>query len=97
MGEFSVNLLGTSVQMKAKAAFVDTTTGSTHGWTESSQWSHDTVAKMKELVAMMESDMAKQHFIGDTGGAGAGPIEPGARPGMSGGLGEHVGNDGEQV
>jgi hypothetical protein len=95
MGEFSVNLLGTTVQMKAKAAFVDSRTGATHGWTEGNQWSHGTIEKMRELVLLMEADMARQHF--ESGGSTESPIDPTAKPGMSGGLGEHIGGDGEQV
>jgi hypothetical protein len=94
VGEFSVNLMDATVKMRAKAAFVDPRTGATHGWTEGGVWSPDTILKMRELVAAMELDLSRQHF---TDGATSSDSALAGPPGLAGGLGEHVGSDGDQV
>jgi len=94
VGEFSVNLLDATVRMRAKAAFIDPKTGATHGWTEGGVWAPATVAKMRELVALMEEDLARQHFVGGVEAVNASAASLG---GLAGGLGEHIGDDGEQV
>ena len=80
------NLLSTAATLTAKAAFVDNTTGKTHGWTEvRAGWSKETLRKLKELQESMENDLAGVHFTGssssfnDSDGEGAPP-----------GLGEHL-------
>lgn len=62
LGELSVNLLDVAPKVIAKAAFVNTQTGTTHGYTTCSQWSQDTLEKLKELRALMERDLAALHF-----------------------------------
>lgn len=98
VGEITVNKMGPTLKMEAKAAFVDPKTGSTHGWTTGNQWSPTTVVKLGELLALMEEDMARIHFDGG-GTTSDSPITPVRQvPGVSGGLGEHVaGRDGDQV
>jgi hypothetical protein len=96
VGEFTVNLLGTAPKMEAKAAFVNPRTGATHGWTTGNVWSPATVAKMRELVELMELDLSQQHF--DGGDTVTGVTDPTVKPGLGGGgLGEHLGSDGDQV
>lgn len=96
IGELTVNRMGPTLKMEAKAAFVDPKTGVTHGWTTGSQWSKETVAKLNELFLLMEADLAKAHFV-DAGTSDDGPVTI-SRPTGVGGLGEHViGREGEQV
>lgn len=71
----------------ADAAFVNTKTGATHGWTkgEGTIWSEETKAAAAALEACVERDMARQHF-------GSLPTELGSTvPGQPAqGLGEHL-------
>ena len=102
IGELTLNKLGPTLKLEAKAAFVDPKTGSTHGWTTGSQWSPTTIAKLGELLALMEMDMGRAHFEG-----GGVPLEgaivgtPGPQQGRltpMGGLSEHVvGVDAESI
>jgi hypothetical protein len=87
--EGTFNLLSTAPTLTAKAAFVDNTTGKTHGWTEvRAGWSKETLRRLQELQESMENDLAAVHFIGNasslngSGGEGAPP-----------GLGEHLRSD----
>ncbi len=96
IGEFTCNLLGSTVKLTAKAAFVDPRTGTTHGWTTCDSWSQETMEKMREFSAAMEADLARQHFQGYAPATTALDIsKPAGVP--SGGLGEHVTGDGDQV
>ncbi len=93
IGEISINLLQT-LTIAAKAAFVDPKTGATHGWTEQkTQWSRETIAKLYELTALMENDMAIVHFSDGMPSTVSSVIAPAAKPGLGGGLGEHLGTD----
>lgn len=97
VGEFTCNVMGVNVALKAKAAFVDPATGTTHGWTEATNgWSPATMLKMREFVAAMEEDIAAVHFTGLASSPNNAPTA--GAPGLSGGLSEHVGTaDGDQV
>lgn len=99
VGEFTCSLLGATVQLKAKAAFVDKRTGQTHGWTEGSGnlWSTATLQKMRELVELMEADLARVHFDNAATAPTAVATDPTASPGLSGGIGEHLKGDGAQI
>ena len=71
--------------LTAKAAFVNTKTGATHGWTEGGGtiWSTETKAAVAALVASMEKDLAAVHL--------GGPRETqGFNSALSSGLGEHL-------
>lgn len=84
VGELSVNFMGPTVKATAKAAFVATGSGATHGWTTNESWSPETMSRLRELRAQMEVDLAKIHF-GEDG------LAVGEAPGQSpGGLGEHL-------
>jgi len=63
VGELTVSFVSAPSVLKAKAAFVDSSiTGATHGWTECTNWSAGTVARLADLRASMEADLAKIHF-----------------------------------
>jgi hypothetical protein len=62
IGEITVNRLNAALRMEAKAAFINTRTGQTHGWTTGNQWTPPTLAKLNELLTLMEEDMARTHF-----------------------------------
>jgi hypothetical protein len=97
LGEFSVNFLGPTLKMSAKAAFVGTESGATYGWTSNEQWSPETIAKLRDLQTAMEADLARIHF-----GATA-ETQQSAAPYIGqvppvGGLGEHLGEgDGRSI
>ena len=92
-GTFSFLAAGGSPALEAKAAFVNSRSGETHGWTTNRQWSPAVLEKMKELRSLMEIDLGMLHLEG--GGeilvtpvhALQGP-QSGSRTG--GGLGEYV-------
>lgn len=81
--------------LTAKAAFVNTRTGHSHGWTEGSGtiWSEETKVAVAALAASMERDLAKLHF-----GATSEPqvAAPGTQLGTLpvSGIGEHL-SDGD--
>ena len=70
LGEFTASFLGPpgATHLEAKSAFVSTSTGHTHGWTKTTSWSPETLAKLAELKEAMERDVAKVHFGGDAVG-----------------------------
>lgn len=94
IGELSVSFLGSTLTFEGKAAFVNSRTGGTHGWTKNTQWSPATIAKLKELRALMELDLAALHLDGDgellTDATG---VAPARFTPEGGGLGEHLGGD----
>lgn len=65
LGRFDVDLLGTTVKLVAKFAFVDPATGGTYAWAEGGQWSPETMQALKVLRESMEADAAKLFFTGD--------------------------------
>ena len=97
IGEFTANILGHTVKLVAKAAFVDPRTGQTHGWTSCESWTPSTMEKMREFIEAMEQDLGRQHFhdFAPAAGGVADVAKPAGIP--AGGIGEHVGGDGEQV
>jgi hypothetical protein len=82
--EISVDFKGPSGKVEAVAAFVDTTTGETHGWTKGvgTTWSNQTKERLQALRESMEEDLAARSF-GDRRSA--------TRAADVGGLGEHLG------
>lgn len=92
IGELSVSFLGSTLTFEGKAAFVDSKTGGTHGWTKNTQWSPATIAKLKELRALMELDLAALHLEG--GGELIATATSTSRfTPDDGGLGEHLNGD----
>lgn len=82
--EFDVKLMGTAPLLTAKAAFVNTDTGHTHGSTKSTRWSPETLALLKQLRESMESDLEKTHFADGVTTSGN-PVSSGFN-----GLSEHL-------
>lgn len=82
-----VNMMEKS--MSARAAFVNTKTGESHGFTDGSGhvWSPETKVALANLVALMERDLGSLHFVDS-------PANPAAAStkAETGGLGEHVGD-----
>jgi len=66
IGNIEADFTKQTIQLKAVAGFVNTTTGDTHGWTrgEGGVWSTDTLQRLKELREAMERDLANLHFEG---------------------------------
>lgn len=62
VAELSVSFMEASALLTAKAAFVNTRTGDTHGWTTGRRWSAATLEKLSELRASMERDLEGMHF-----------------------------------
>lgn len=96
LGEGTFSFLGATVHLEAKAAFVSTKTGDTHGWTKSTQWSPAVIAKLQELRALMEADLGRIHLQdgGEVLTTGARGVAPAVE---SGGLGEHLRDPTPQV
>jgi hypothetical protein len=94
VAEIAIDFLKSTA--KAKAAFINTLSGETHGWTEGSNtiWSEQTKIKLRELRESMEIDLAVVHF-GDTQRTGTAPTSS-PFP-TNDGLGEHLGLDVDQV
>lgn len=83
------DILGST--LTARAAFVNTNRGTTHGWTEGSGtiWSAETKAALVALVTSMETDMGKLHFTDNS-------ISPSKEKGIQkalGGIAEHLKDD----
>lgn len=96
VAKFNVSFLGSTLEFVAEAAFTDSKTGQTHGWTRNTQWSPATIEKLKELRALMETDLGGLHL--DGGGevlVGPTTVMNAARRGLApdGGLGEHLGDE----
>lgn len=88
LGEAAFSFLGSTVHLEGKAAFVNTQTGDTHGWTKNEQWSPATIEKLAELRALMELDLGKLHL--QDGGTALVTTARAASPSAEvGGLGEH--------
>jgi len=70
LGELNIDFLATPSKVVAKAAFINTQTGATHGWTTCHQWAPDTMERLRELRALMERDLAAIHFADASSGPG---------------------------
>lgn len=93
---FEVNFLEATPAVTAKAAFVNTQTGATHGWTTGKRWSNETMDALRILRDHMERDLADQHFEGG-GNTSSATISSGSpRDGFQG-LGEHLGTSADPV
>jgi hypothetical protein len=97
LGEGTFSFLGATVHLEAKAAFINTKTGDTHGWTKNTQWSPAVIEKLQELRALMEADLGRIHLQegGEVLVAGAPTRTP--RIVEAGGLGEHLRDPTPQV
>jgi hypothetical protein len=93
VGEFSASFLGTNLKLECKAAFVDSKTGQTHGWTANQTWSPPVIAKLKELRELMEMDLGAIHLEGG-GETVPNTVTPQRSAQAPTGLGEHVNEGG---
>lgn len=93
VGEIAVSFMGATLTVEAKAAFADSRTGETHGWTKNTQWPPDVIAKLRELRALMELHLGAIHFQ-NGGEALVAPAAAAPIMGGHGGLGEHLGGEG---
>lgn len=95
VGKAIINVIEQPGSLVAEAAFVDTTTGATHGQTTCRTWSPNTAAKMRELLESMSADLEATHFADGseqtaTTASGGLVVEPQ-------GLGEHFGGSDEGI
>ncbi len=96
VAEITITVIETPSVISAKAAFVNTETGNTHGWTTCKSWSADTLEKLRELREFMERDIAAIHFTDGAIGPGATTSGGGIRETFKG-LGEHLGTSDDPV
>ena len=77
--------------LEADAAFVNTETGETHGWTKSggSPWGKDTQDAMASLKELLERDLQRVHFDGGDDVTSQTEGSTGLQP-EGGGLGERL-------
>lgn len=89
VGEASCSFLGATIHLEAKAAFVNTKTGDTHGWTKNTQWSPEVIAKLHELRMLMEMDLGRLHLHDGGEVLATSTAVALVSPDRPGGLGEH--------
>jgi hypothetical protein len=91
VASISISFLQNPIKFDAQFAFTNSRNGRTPAFAnaQSGLWSPNTMEKLKELCACMETDMARAVLVG--GGDGA-TTSSGARAGTAPeGLGEHLG------
>lgn len=99
VGDLTVNFLDTPAKVVVKAAFINTKTGATHGWTTCQQWSNETMAKLKELRECLEQDLSVVHFADSSSNSAVVPATAkngNIKEGFKG-LGEALGSAGDDV
>jgi len=94
VGEIEVDFTSSPIKIDVTAAFVDSKTGETHGWTKGygGIWSEETRKKLVELRELMELDLSKLHF--DKAGSATTTKGVEFEPG---GISEHLDKDAQQV
>jgi len=99
LGEGTFSFLSPDSKLTAKAAFVSSTSGHTHGWTSAQGgWSKETLLKLKELRESMERDIAALHLSDVIEDAPGLPVSPTPDARGPSGLGDHLGSgDAPQV
>lgn len=99
LGELTIDFLSTPAKVVAKAAFINTQTGATHGWTTCHQWAPDTMERLRELRFLMERDLAAIHFADASSGvqAASSTTRGGGLQAELKGLGERLGATVEDV
>src|SRR5215204_6122016 len=83
LGELQANFWQGTPVLKGKAAFANSATGQTHGFTHCEKWSKETVTLLEQLRASMENDLSARDFEATTDAAGAAQLS-------FTGLGEHL-------
>lgn len=94
VGEMSASFLN-GATLKAKAAFVSSRSGQTHGWTENQTWSPATIVALQALRYAMEADLGRLHLAG--GENPEVPAQNGATEASGPGLGEHLRGEGRDA
>jgi hypothetical protein len=70
VAKISIDYLKTPIEIDVQAAFMNTETGDTHGWTRGTvAWSDETRGLLNALRVAMERDLAARHLSGADGGA----------------------------
>lgn len=97
LGDFTADFKKATISLSGVAAFIDSETGMTHGWTRGNGpvWSKDTMKKLQELKEAMEEDLARIHFGEESIQVHGTKTKPGLK--LPSGLGEHVGRDAPSV
>lgn len=95
--EVKVSFLGPTTSLEAKAAFVNSKTGNTHGSTTCTQWSPATIEALRALRDQMEEDLIRIHFSEDLSSPSTVGGSPFARAmgNKPGGIGEQLNDDGD--
>lgn len=96
VAEITVNFLEATPAVTAKAAFVNTKTGATHGWTTGKRWSEETMIALAALRESMERDLVGQHFDDGSVSSSATTSSGSPRDAFQG-LGEHLGTAADPV
>lgn len=64
--EVSIDFRQAGARLEAKAAFINTATGRTHGWTNmTAGWSKTTYEALRQLQEAMAADLHRVHFDGE--------------------------------
>ena len=94
LGDITADFKKATISLSGVAAFADSETGMTHGWTkgEGPVWSTETMLKLKELREAMERDLARVHFGKGTIHANGEQTRPGL-PFQPTGISQHLGAD----
>lgn len=88
VAKIEIDFLKNPVHIEVQAAFVNSKTGDTHGWTRGGvNFSDKTRTLMLQLRDSMEQDLADRHF---TTGGSMSASSP-ARSEQTGGIGEFLG------
>ncbi len=94
LGDISADFKKATISLSGVAAFVDSDTGMTHGWTKGDGpiWSKETMIKLQDLRKAMEQDLAKVHFS-ERSIQGKGEHAKPGLPFQPMGIGQHIGVD----
>lgn len=97
VSELNADFMKATIVLKAVAAFVDSETGETHGWSrgDGTVWSKDTLKKLQELRSAMERDLGRIHFTEDSVASNGEDKKPGLN--FPKGIGEHLGSEAPSV
>ena len=90
VSRINIDFMPSQATIEVTAAFANSQTGQTHGWTKGNglAWSKETLMAIRTLRERMAEDLAKLHFkefsVAEPGG--------GAKPSGSSGIAEHLGS-----
>lgn len=95
VAKVGISVIEQPSSLVADAAFVDTTTGATHGQTTCRTWSATTLSKLRELLESMSADLEATHFA--DGSEQTTTMASGGLKSEPQGLGEHFGSGDEGI